>query len=103
MSAFSRIAKRFLSYLLIPVIFLYLVSIVDLEAAFATYSNTNPTLIVLAFSLSFLYPLVGAARWKAVLFAFDERHLSKLNATTLIVGIMTWWQSKVEHYFLNFD
>ena len=73
MFSFSRIAKRLLSYLLILAIFLYLVRIVDLDAAVATYRNTNLTSILLALSLSFLYPLIGAARWKAVLFAFDEK------------------------------
>lgn len=37
------------------------------------------------------------------LFAVGERHLPELDAKVLMVDIMTWWQSKVEDYFCDFD
>jgi len=68
-----KVILKYLSFLVVPLIFFVLSYLVDWQLALESFKGTNIPLVLLAISLSFFYPLIGAARWQAIVGAFDKK------------------------------
>lgn len=72
-------------YVVIPLILILLVYIVDWSLFFVSISKADPILLLCSLSLSALYPIIGAARWKQVVKSFEINlvYLKSLEATMI--------------------
>ena len=77
---------RWLSFLAVPLIFIGLSYLVDWHLAVKTFRDTNLFLVALAISLSLLYPVIGAARWRAIVEAFNKKMSFRKSLQAIMIA-----------------
>lgn len=58
------------SYLIIPLIFFLISYFVDWNLAFSSLKNINSSILLLSSLVTFLYPIIGAFRWREITNSF---------------------------------
>lgn len=59
-----------ISYLIIPLIFFLISYFVDWNLAFSSLKNINSSVLLLSLLVTFLYPIIGAFRWREITNSF---------------------------------